>query len=543
MGNDDGGARILRFGKRWTFPADLQRYRRMLDDEEAEFEDSELEDGLACAEAAIAKGVPGADAVRAELATIRGYRTHHAGDVDGALAQWAGIIERFPDHRQAYVARASALEERGEHDAAMAELNRWVERSPTDAQGYLHRAKLHASMGDAQRALANYRRATQLDGTLTEAHLEMAMLLEKMGNATGAARAYEKAAEQPCGDAEEYGMRGFMHFVSGQEELALADYENAVALDPNDADALSWRALLRSREGQVDAALADYTRLISMRPEEARYFRRRGETLLRAGKPVEALRDLDRAVALGGNEGAAAHYARGRALAALGDVDAAHAAYDTASEHDTSRLLAHARALRSTQTYDDTVAAVFVYDRLVALEPGNAAVHKERSEALVGAGDTLAACESMARAFELAPDDPEIRASHGCNQAMRAKSDEERAAALALIASSVERDAHDPEAWARAASCFYRTAHGKAEAVRFISRAIELAPDVPGYIEARAYYELGAAPPAWRDPEGHAESARRALADLERALELCTDEDDEQRLREHRSELRAELGA
>jgi tetratricopeptide (TPR) repeat protein len=124
--------------------------------------------------------------------------------------------------------------------------------------------------------------------------------------------------------------------------------------------------------------------------------------------------------------------------------------------------------------------------KIVALEPGNAIAHKERSEALVGAGDCIAASESMARAFELAPDDPEIRASHGCNQAMRAESDEERAAALALIASSVERDAHDPEAWARAAYCFYRTAHGKAEAVRFITRAIELAPDVLDYVERAA---------------------------------------------------------
>jgi tetratricopeptide (TPR) repeat protein len=250
---------------------------------------------------------------------------------------------------------------------------------------------------------------------------------------------------------------------------------------------------LRSRQGQADAALADYTRLISMRPEEARGFRRRGEILLRAGKPVEALRDLDRAVALGGSEGTGAHYARGMAHAALGDVDAVLAAYDAAIEHepthvaarlrrfqihadrqewdkcridtdamlarspdDTSLLLAHARALRRTHAYDDTVAALFAYDRLVALEPGNAVAHKERSEALVGTGDSLAACASMARAFELAPDDPEIRASHGCNQAMRAESDEERAAALALIASSVERDAHDPEAWALAASRLVR---------------------------------------------------------------------------------------
>src|SRR5690348_13747891 len=103
MANDDAPANVVPFGRRWRFPADLARFRAMLDDEEVAFEESDIDDGLACAEAGAAKRVPGAQEVRAELLTIRAYRTLHAGDADAALARWAEIIAEYPAHREAYV--------------------------------------------------------------------------------------------------------------------------------------------------------------------------------------------------------------------------------------------------------------------------------------------------------------------------------------------------------------------------------------------------------------------------------------------------------
>src|SRR6185437_11190509 len=81
-----------------------------------------------------------------------------------------------------------------------------------------------------------------------------------------------------------------------------------------------------------------------------------------------------------------------------------------------------------------------------------------------------------------------------------------------------------------------------ADALRCITRAIDLAPDVPAYLESRATYITSAGPARWDDPQGFEESARRALADIERAMELCTDEDDELELYRERADLRADLG-
>ena len=111
----------------------------------------------------------------------------------------------------------------------------------------------------------------------TEAKLSVATALAAKGDKEGAARAFAKAAGEVLPDAESYDMRGLMHFVSGQEELALADYEASLALDPTQPDTVARRGLLRSRLGRREEALTDFTRLIAMTPTEARGYWRRGE--------------------------------------------------------------------------------------------------------------------------------------------------------------------------------------------------------------------------------------------------------------------------
>jgi tetratricopeptide (TPR) repeat protein len=573
MTSDDPPGKVLPFARPRRVPAELDRLRTMLDDDSVTFEETDVDEGLACADAAIAQGVRGGHEAKADLLNLRACRILASGDAEAALAAFTTLIASYPSYVHAYVMRAQIHGKRGDEEAAREDLDRAVELAPTDPAGYLRRAAFYETKGDGPRALANFRRAAQLDPTSDDALHGMARRLAADGDARGATRAYAQAAQKELGDADAYKMRGFMHFVSGQDELALADYEKSVAMSPNDADALRWRGLCRLRANRCDAAIADFTRLIAMRPSDAFGFWRRGEALVRTGKPREALRDLDRAIALGDDQNGAAHFARGTALEALGDREAALLSYDVAIDRDPSNvacrlrrfqihneaedwprcqidadallavapestvvLHAHARLCVRNDRRDDALAA---YDRLIALQPGNAGAYHERARLHAGRGDTEAARADVERAFELAPDDREIRVSYGTDQHREARTDEERAAAVRLITSSVELDANNAAAWADAGRCLQRIACHH-EAAAHLSRALALDPDNADYLSERARCLVNQAPPAWKDPVGYRPYIVAALADVDRAIAVAKSEDLE--LFSQRAGLREDLG-
>lgn len=535
MTSDDRPGRVLPFAPARRVRADVDRLLEALHDEDATFEESDIDEGLACAEAAIARGIDGGHEVKARFLNMRAHRTLHAGDEEGALAKWSAIVAAYPGFLPAYEMRAHVHKKRGNDEAALEELDRIVQIAPTEAGGYVRRARFFEAKGDHDRALANFRRAAQLDPTSEEALLGLAHRLEAAGDTADARRAYAQAAEVPLDDAESLKLRGFMNFVSGQDDLALADYESAVALAPGDADALRWRGLCRLRLGRLDGAISDFTRVIALEPEKGLAYQRRGEALVRAGKHAEGLRDLDRAIALDGDGEGAAHLARGEALEALGDRDAALKSYDVAIERKPDILLCHARLCRRNGRREDALRAL---DRLIALQPENAEAVHERAGLHVGMGDCQAAHRDRVRAFELKPDDPRILADYGRSLAMSSKTDE-RAAGHRHIIRSAELDPGNAEGWARAAD-YLRSSGAADQGVAAATRAIELDPENPEYFRERSSCLICSAPRRWIDPQGFRASAVAALADVDQAIALSETEDVD--LLRARIELREDLG-
>lgn len=538
----------------------------------AVFDVLDLGKGLEWADAAIAQGVEGGHETKADLLNLHAYRTLARGDADAAGAEWDALIAAYPANITAHIMRARFHEYRGDDAATAADLDRTVELAPTDPAGYLRRARFYEAKGDGPRALANFRRAVQLEPTSEEALLGLARSLQAAGDPRAATRVYARAAEKELDSAEDYAMRGFMHFLAGQAELALADYEMCVALDPNRPDGLSWRGLCRLRLGRCEGAVSDFTRFIALKPSEPLGYWRRGEALVRLEKHAKALPDLERAIELGPDEQGAAHYARGNAHKGLGNVEAALKSYDVAIERSPSNvawrlsrfqinneaeewercqvdadavlalmpdsppvLLAHARLCRKNKRRGEAGAD---YDRLIALEPENADAYFERAQWHVGQGNTVEAHADTARAYELKPNDREIRATHGRNKGGFARTDADRAAAIQLITGSAELEPENPEAWAEAGRCFQMIAYHD-EATAHYNRALELDPDNPGFLSARAHSVQCQGSAAWPDRDGYRAHLVAAMVDVERAITL-TGKDDVELLR-HRAGLREDL--
>jgi tetratricopeptide (TPR) repeat protein len=113
----------------------------------------------------------------------------------------------------------------------------------------------------------------------------------------------------------------------GRTADAEAHYRAAIAVDPTNAIAHNDLGLLLLRSQGVDAALPDLTAAVAADPRYAKARATLGHALLANGRPAEALPQLDEAVALDPGLAPAA-LERATALAALGEIDRARAAYE-----------------------------------------------------------------------------------------------------------------------------------------------------------------------------------------------------------------------
>jgi tetratricopeptide (TPR) repeat protein len=92
------------------------------------------------------------------------------------------------------------------------------------------------------------------------------------------------------------------------------------------------RGIIHAARGSHDAALADFEAAGRHNPNLAEAFTNRGQVLMRDAQYAPALEAFDRGISLGPREPEKAYYSRGVAHEEMGNIRAAYADYQRASE-------------------------------------------------------------------------------------------------------------------------------------------------------------------------------------------------------------------
>ncbi|MDX1431466.1 MAG: sulfotransferase [Gammaproteobacteria bacterium] len=192
------------------------------------------------------------------------------------------------------------------------------------------------------------------------------------------------------------------------------------------------------------------------------------------------------------------------------------------SPHIAPELFARANALLAA---GDTEAAIELYRRVLALEPGASGVLNNLGLALQAAGDARGAADAFRRSVALSPANP--AAQYNLGNALRALG--EPRDAIAAYRRTLELDARNAVAHNNLGAVLLEVGE-PGEALGAIERAIALAPDA-----AEAHNNLGLAELALGRPAAAALALRRclelaphyadALLNLGRVLELEGDAD------------------
>lgn len=167
----------------------------------------------------------------------------------------------------------------------------------------------------------------------------------------------------------------------------------------------------RAQAGDLEGALSYYRFAHELLPDDAHIALRYADTALQKGQPREALQALDRAARLHAGD-PDIESRRIRIHLALGDLPAA-------TELASSAAKANPRSAELLELYAITLEngaepglAIGVYDRLLALRPGDRTLLRSRAELLLAAGRGKEARAQVETALRADADDHEMLELH-----------------------------------------------------------------------------------------------------------------------------------
>ncbi len=283
----------------------------------------------------------------------RGIACHQSGDLEGAEAAYASILEAAPGHADALHLSGLIRHQQGDHakaakmirnaiqmDAGVAlyyaNLGRVLKAAGDDAaaveafraavQLEPETASLHADLasallgaGDADAARARANLAIELDPNSAEAHVNLGLALQELyGPAqTDAIRAFRRAIELAPALAGGYLGLGVALHESGDTAGAKKAYEEAVRLNPGFVEAHCNLGNLARDALKFSDAVDYYHMALKIDPRQPQVWGNMAVALQEAGELDDALTAYDNAVTLA-PEDADIRRNRGMALLAKG---------------------------------------------------------------------------------------------------------------------------------------------------------------------------------------------------------------------------------
>ena len=492
--------------------------------------------------------------------TLRGQLWDAAGHVEEAIAMYREALALSPSNHLASVSLARHFMI-SSPPAALRYINAAIEQAPGEA-GYLAlKVSILLRMGEREEALRTCDEAIALDPYDPELPYQKAEILFENGQTVAAISQYRRVLTLNDKHIMTL-LRLAALYEKRQPELALQYITTAVGLQPQNCDAGLLRASLLHHFGELDAAVAQYELVLTLDSTCHEALAGLGWIYLQRNFPARALESFDRAISFAPPLGSYL-YGKGQAHVQLGANDDALRALESAAELDASEPGVFALMGQLLQE-EDPGAAVACYRRALTLAPehvgylsacgrlllqmsqpqqallfleraaqlaqGDAQVHLDFAQLLEQTGNTVSATVHYEAARTLAP---EFYQAHYGLARLRCESDP--AAALLHINRVIYLDglrsapyywkakiltvlAQNPQTWEHLPSLdaendldaeelrYLSEGQGMPLALRYLNRAVELAPDREEYLLAQADVLL-----ALENPPRALEIYRKAL--------------------------------
>ncbi|RJQ20304.1 MAG: tetratricopeptide repeat protein [Nitrospiraceae bacterium] len=367
---------------------------------------------------------------------LRGDLYKDKGDMEQAVTDYAGAIEKDFEYAQAYLGKDFApliYGVRGQFKEAKARiekvletdlLNRMLEpllkvaddalnqkiKSETAARLFKGEALDHLGMSDEAFIEINnavidnpdYHIAYEIRGFAKVA---------RQDDVDGGISDYSKAIELNPKDIIAYNGRGVAYNSKKEYDRAMEDFNKALEINPAYAKVLHNRAGIYSLKNLYDAAIADYDAALKIFPFEDGYYGR-GLVFYNKGSYDKAISDYNKALELN-QKFIDAFIGRGLAYMAEDKFDLALSDYNKALELDPYNEGAYINRGNVYHAKDNYDQAISDYNRAIEINPWNSSAFTNRGLAYQDANKTDLALSDYNKAIELEPDNAEAYNNRG----------------------------------------------------------------------------------------------------------------------------------
>ncbi len=360
-----------------------------------------------------------------------------SGNAAAATAQYTTALERNPHHPKLLAAYAHHARELGDQDTWLRLLEESRQHNPEDVRSRLALAEFYLP-SNPSRALTIAEEALAREPDDRVATLLIAKAELVTAQPERALVRLKALAEAHPDSVEVQATLGSAHERSGDHNAAHASYSNALRRDEDNLDALIGLGRVELARGRAGQVLSIAQRAQQMHPQRAEGFVLEGDAHRFARRPGSAVAAY--AVALDHTNDAGIVISLGAAYWDMQDAERAEdVLQDWLNQHpNDSRVrkeLAQLSLLRG-----DEVAAIREYERIVATTPDDFEALNNLAYLYHRGGDARAR-DLASRAYELAPENPDIMDTYGWILAESGALER----AIKILRATVEKSPATPE--------------------------------------------------------------------------------------------------
>jgi tetratricopeptide (TPR) repeat protein len=413
----------------------------------------------------------------AEIFTLLGMPERALEEADRVLAE-------KPEDRGALFLSGLLLARRGEFEGAVERFRRLVELEPENPHGHLYLGVLLAEMGEFDGGRSEITRAYQLNQDSDEVLRAIVLCEVAAGREEELVHFVERERSRTPRRAAVHSHLGWLYRRLGRTEEAVDAYRSAFRLAPENAAALAMAAAILADEGRLDEAITLLDEGAGASTAPGRLLFLKGRLLIEKGKEEEGETALRRSL-IAEPELLEGYRELGLLLLRRGEAVEGEEHLRTAVERGLSDPTVFFHLARRATARRDLESAVRNYRLALEHAPEDFATLNNLASLLAASETTREEAIALARkALSLRPDDPRVLDTLGWTLYLDEKYDE---AAGLLVAAAQALPSEVSVLHHAGVVCHRLYRWGDAE--RFLTRALELAPEHPEAAEARQILE------------------------------------------------------